>query len=66
MSKNINKKVLNKCSLCAVKDNEITYLRKLIDNLLLRNGVAAVEKEVTADDVIEKELIPEGVERYGG
>ena len=52
------------CTACKVKDNEIEYLRRLIDNLLVNKGIAPVMPQ--EDIPIEKEdALKEGEIRYG-
>lgn len=52
-----------KCKGCKAKDEQIQYLIKLIDNLLVRNGIQTVVQE--AESIIQDEKLPEGSLRYG-
>ena len=61
----------HKCSICAEKDKEIAYLKTLVDNLLLHQGVAPVVSEAetvleeTEEEKLERANIEKGVLRYG-
>ena len=60
-----------KCKLCEQKDKEIVYLKTIVDNLLLNNGiqpvnaVASVEIPESEEEKEERARIEKGQIRYG-
>lgn len=58
------------CACCIQKDNQIAYLQKIVDNLLLNKGIKPVaiqegEPEETEEEIKERADKQAGVIKYG-